>query len=111
MLINQHDSLKILKKYSIKYPKMVIFKDINFKSLKIKFPVALKVDSNDVIHKSDMKLVKVNIVSLNELKSHLKTFRTIIRMHNIKHYKFIVQEMVSGQEIIIGMKPQDSFFD
>jgi acyl-CoA synthetase (NDP forming) len=34
---------------------------------------------------------------------------TILKMHNIKNYNFIVQEMFKGQELIIGMKRDKTF--
>ena len=109
MLLSQDKSIKLLKKYRIKTPKTVLFKQQNVNFLKLKFPVALKVDSPEAIHKSDMGLVHVNIKDIHELNRKLKTVCTVLRMHNITKYGMVVQEMVKGLEIIIGMKRDPTF--
>jgi acetyl-CoA synthetase (ADP-forming) len=108
-MLNQKEALILLKKYSFKTPKTVLFKTHHLEDIDIKFPVALKVDSQDVVHKSDLGLVFLNIRNLDELNRHLKTSHTILKMHDVKEFNFVVQEMVKGQEIIIGMKRDDIF--
>lgn len=107
--MNQDESIRILKKYSIKIPKTLIFKTHSISSINLKFPLVLKIDSKKIIHKSDMGLVYVNINSISELNRHVKTAVMILKMHNITDYEFVVQEMIRGQEILIGMKTDDTF--
>lgn len=110
MLIEQKEVLKLLKKYNLTYPKTLIFSESKLEDIKLKFPVALKVDSPQIIHKSDFGVVHINIKDMPELNRHLKTLSTLMKMHNITKYSFIVQEMVKGQELIIGMN-RDKVFD
>ena len=110
MLIEQKEVLKLLRKYNLVYPKTLIFSESKLESIKLKFPVALKVDSSQIIHKSDFGVVHIGIKDLFELNRHLKTLSTLMKMHNITKYSFIVQEMVKGQELIIGMN-RDEVFD
>ena len=110
MLIEQKEVLKLLRKYNLVYPKTLIFSESKLESIKLKFPVALKVDSSQIIHKSDFGVVHIGIKDLFELNRHLKTLSTLMKMHNITKYSFIVQEMVKGQESIIGMN-RDEVFD
>lgn len=108
MLVEQKKASELLRKYSIPQPKTIIFKE-EFFDKKINYPVVLKVDSPDIIHKSDFGVIFLNLKNQEELNRALKTEMTILKMHNIKNYKFIVQEMFKGQELIIGMKRDKTF--
>jgi acetate---CoA ligase (ADP-forming) len=66
----------------------------------VKYPAVLKVDSEAVVHKSDVGGVALNIAGEEELK------KTYARMSgNFKGANFVVQEQCrQGTEIIIGLK-------
>jgi acetyltransferase len=66
----------------------------------VKYPAVLKVDSEAVVHKSDVGGVALNIAGEQELK------KTYARMSgNFKGANFVVQEQCrQGTEIIIGLK-------
>jgi len=108
-MLDQHTSLMLLKKYKLSYPKTLITKPQMQKNIKLNFPLALKVDSKRVIHKTDMGVVFTNVSSLNELNRHIKTIMTIMDMHKIIEYSLVIQEMVKGTELIIGMKRDSTF--
>lgn len=108
MLINQKKAGELLRKYSIKTPKTIIFKETEFNK-KIKYPVVLKVDSPKIIHKSDFGVIFLNLQNKEEVNRALKTQNTILKMNNITDYNFIVQEMVTGTELIMGMKRDETF--
>ncbi len=75
------------------------------------FPLAVKVESADVPHKTEAGAVKLGIASLDALKAAARDVVT-----NAKRYKpgaridgVIVQQMASGQEVIVGAV-NDPFF-
>ncbi|MFH2020804.1 MAG: acetate--CoA ligase family protein [archaeon] len=108
MLLEQKKVQSLLNTYKIAYvPTLVI--NNTLPSKKLKFPVVLKVDSKEVIHKSDLGLVFTNIMNLNEIGRKMKTATTILKMHGIKDYSFLIQEMIQGTELIIGMKRDKTF--
>jgi len=109
MMLTQDKAIGLLKKYRIKTPKTLLFKQTELKKINIDFPVALKIDSSEIIHKSDLGLVFTNIKTIHELNRHLKTISTVLKMRNIKKYNFVVQEMIKGQEIIMGIKRDEIF--
>ena len=109
MLLDQNKAIKLLKKYHIQIPKTLILKESYINEIKLNFPLALKIDSPQIIHKSDLGLVYTNIKTLDELNRHLKTMMTVIKMHHVKDYAFVVQEMVNGIEVIMGMKRDETF--
>jgi len=76
------------------------------------FPVVMKIVSDDIIHKSDIKGVVLNINSAEEAK---KTFNTITK--NVLQNKpdanikgILVSKMIlSGEEVILGVKRDPAF--
>ncbi len=79
---------------------------------KIGFPVAMKIASPDILHKTEVKGVELNVVDENEVK---ESFKNIIR--NVKKnspkahvHGIIVEEMIAKKyELIVGSK-KDSIF-
>lgn len=108
MLLNQKRASDLLRKYSIELPKTIIFENPLFDK-KINYPVVLKIDSPEIIHKSDFGVIFLDLKNQEEVNRALKTEITILKMHDIQDYKFIVQEMVKGQELIMGMKRDKTF--
>jgi acyl-CoA synthetase (NDP forming) len=79
---------------------------------KIGFPVALKIDSPDIMHKTEAGGLKLNIMNMDDLKIAYKEVLENCRKHNpqAKLNGVLIQEMVSGgTEVIVGMK-NDSVF-
>lgn len=108
MLVNQKKAGDLLRKYNIPQPKTIIFKE-DFFDKKINYPVVLKVDSPEIIHKSDFGVIFLNLKTQEEVNRALQTEITVLRMHKIENYNFVVQEMFKGQELIIGMKRDSTF--
>ena len=78
---------------------------------KLKFPLAMKIISPDIVHKSDAKVIVLNIENNEQL---VKAYEEIVK--NAKKFKknakiegILLQEMMKGQEIIIGMKRDEQF--
>ncbi|MFA6322895.1 MAG: acetate--CoA ligase family protein [Candidatus Buchananbacteria bacterium] len=78
---------------------------------KIGYPVALKVVSPDIIHKSDVGGVKVNIKTPKDLKIALADMKKTLNknMKGAKIDGFLVGEMAKGLEIILGVKQDPQF--
>jgi acyl-CoA synthetase (NDP forming) len=113
-LMDYNQTTDLLKKFSIplSQEKLVQTAD-EAKSFaeKIGYPIAMKIISKDIIHKSDIGGVKANIKDDKELN---KAFKDIV--YNAHHfYKdavldgMLIQKQSSGYEVIIGMK-NDSVF-
>jgi acyl-CoA synthetase (NDP forming) len=96
----------ILQAYGIPTTKYVLVKkEEKLERIKLKFPVALKVCSNKILHKTDVGGVKLNIQNKDELKEALKDFRKKFRSENL-----LVDQMAkNGVEIIIGLVQDPTF--
>ena len=77
----------------------------------IGYPVALKIVSAQVIHKSDVGGVKVNLQNEKELVSAFKEMQAKIKnkFSRAKIDGYLVGEMVKGLEIIMGLKRDPQF--
>ncbi len=96
----------LLKSYGIKTTKYKLVNEIeDLDNLDLKFPVALKVCSNKILHKTDVGGVKLNIKDMNELKTNFKQFKKKFPKENL-----LVDQMVEkGVEIIIGLVQDPTF--
>lgn len=86
-------------------------KEILAGAKKVGYPVALKVVSPDIIHKSDVGGVKIGMKNPKELKQGFLEMKKNLNK-NIKGAKidgYLVGEMVSGLEIIVGCKNDSQF--
>jgi len=73
--------------------------------LTMKFPVALKVCSSKILHKTDVGGVKLNIQNKEELKKSFREFRKKFPKENL-----LVDQMVEkGVEIIVGLVQDPTF--
>ncbi|HEX32950.1 MAG TPA: acetyl-CoA synthetase [Candidatus Aenigmarchaeota archaeon] len=95
------DVKRLLKRYGIEY---VPFKYVEHLSelKRLKFPVAMKVYSEKIQHKTDVGGVVLNINTMEQAK---KVFKRLKR----KGEGVIVQQMDSGIETIIGAKYDKTF--
>jgi len=96
----------LLKAYGIKTTKYEIVNKIeDLERLKLKYPVALKVCSSKILHKTDVNGVKLDIKNMDELKKAFKDFRK-----RFPKEKLLVDQMVDkGVEIIIGLVQDPTF--
>jgi acetyl-CoA synthetase (ADP-forming) len=99
--LNLDKTIKVLNKYGLKFVDYKIIK--SEKDLeKIKFPVVMKVSSEKIVHKSDKGGVIVGI------KNKDNAFSAFEKLRNISK-DIIIQKMISGKEVIIGMKKDSQF--
>lgn len=114
MKLSESECKKIMKKYGIPTPEEFLAKKpeeaVRF-AKKIGYPVVLKIDSEDIIHKTETNTVVTNVRNDREVS---EAFRNI--MENAKKYKpnarihgVIVQEHLEGYETIVGGKIDPQF--
>ena len=96
----------LLKSYGIKTTNYKIVNKIeDLDKLHLKFPVALKVCSRKILHKTDVGGVKLGIQNMAELKKTFKEFKKKFAKENL-----LVDQMVEkGIEIIIGLVQDPTF--
>ena len=78
-------------------------KDLN--KLMVRFPVALKVCSPKILHKTDVGGVRLNIQNIEELKKAFKEFRKKFPTEDL----LVDQMEEKGVEIIIGLVQDPTF--
>jgi len=111
-----HDQVKdVLEAYGFMFPALEGAKDEE-EALKIAkrigYPVALKISSPDIIHKSDAGGVALDIEDENELRKKYKKVISEVKSKapKAKIEGMIVEEMVEGgRETIIGMSLDPNF--
>jgi acyl-CoA synthetase (NDP forming) len=96
----------ILKAYDIPTTTyQVIRSEADLSKLKLSFPVALKVCSPKILHKTDVEGVKLNIKNKADLAQSFKEFK-----ERFPQEKFLVEEMKpKGIEIIMGLIRDPTF--
>jgi acyl-CoA synthetase (NDP forming) len=96
----------LLKAYGIRTTNYkVVNKESDLENLDLKFPVALKVCSSEILHKTDVGGVKLNIKDEEELLKSFKEFKKMFPKEN-----FLVDQMEKkGVEIIIGLVQDPTF--
>ncbi len=80
--------------------------------LDVPFPVAVKVLSRDIAHKSEVGGVRLNIANLDELAEAIRIIRANVKKHrpDATIDGFIVAEMITdGLETIVGVLRDPSF--
>jgi acyl-CoA synthetase (NDP forming) len=83
----------------------VIKREEELSTLNLSFPVALKVCSSDILHKTDVGGVKLNIQTPEELQDYFTEFKK-----KFPHENLLVDQMVEpGVEIIIGLVQDPTF--
>ncbi len=96
----------LLKNYAIKTTTYQIVKNIDdLKKIKIPFPVAIKLCSSKILHKTDIGGVKLDIKDSKELEQVFKKFRKRFPTENL-----LIEHMEKkGVEIIVGLIQDPTF--
>ncbi len=96
----------LLRAYGIPTTKyQVVRKEKDLLSLSVKYPVALKVCSSKILHKTEVGGVRLNIQNLEELKRVFQEFRRKFRTEDL----LIDQMEEKGVEMIIGLVQDPTF--
>ena len=110
MLLNQKQAQQLLNKYSIKFPETLVFRTYNeIADKNIAYPCVLKVDSPQVMHKTELGLVFIDVTLIEELKQDIAKAEAILKEKQIIDYNFVLQEKLTGAEFIMGMKSDPTF--
>jgi len=109
-ILSFEETKKILLKYKLPFCRTEIFnskeKALIF-AKQIGFPVVLKVHAQKIFHKSEVGGVKINIKNEDEFVVSWNEIEKNIQGKNIEG--ILVQEMISGSEVAIGMKRDSQF--
>jgi len=109
-ILSFEETRNILSKYKLPFCRTEIFnskdKAIPFAE-KIGYPVVLKVHAQKIFHKSEVGGVRVNIRDAEELSKAWDEIIENIEGKNIEG--ILVQEMLSGNEVALGMKRDEQF--
>ena len=107
-------TLKLLARYGIKIPGILLRRQneltATFRKLK-NAPLAMKIISKDIVHKTDAGGVRLNLANADEAA---KAWDGILKSAKTKNPKakiqgIFVQPMATGKEVIIGMKRDPVF--
>lgn len=109
-ILSFEETKRILLKYKLPFCRTEIFnskeKALAF-AKQIGFPIVLKIHAQKIFHKSEIGGVKINIKNAEEFIISWNQIEKNIRGKNIEG--ILVQEMVSGSEIALGMKRDSQF--
>lgn len=113
-ILSLSESLRLVESYELPVVKYVYLKtpEESSKARDLNFPVVLKADSPDIVHKTEAGAVKVGIKTEDELKRSMNEMLHNIRQKNpnARVDGFVVQEMVQGaHEVIIGGLKDEQF--
>ena len=106
VILAEHEAKELIAKCGIKIPKYDIIKNEDeIDDIKVNFPVALKVSSPKILHKTDVGGVALDIKDKEELKEKFKEMKK-----RFPGEKFIVEEMAKkGIEVIAGVVNDRAF--
>ncbi|GAA0935170.1 acetate--CoA ligase family protein [Pseudonocardia zijingensis] len=73
------------------------------------FPVAVKLDSPQLSHKTDKGAVAIGVANVDELRVQLARLTRIAEGERLADPRVIVQSMADGVEVLVGLKRDPSF--
>lgn len=112
-LVSQDDALKLLDEFNPTYPQSRLYKtrDEVASIDGVDYPLILKIDSPDIVHKSDAGMVQLGIKDKDELLKRFDAMQENLKKNFPSAYvnNYLIQEQIVGKEIIIGMKRDPVF--
>lgn len=105
--VSEPDAKRLLSLAGLEVPRFVTVTDpgqIEPIVADLGFPLAAKVVSSRIVHKSDVGGVRTGIKSIPELTDVFETFSLLDGFEAM-----LIEQMVSGLELIIGAKTDDQF--
>jgi len=79
------------------------------KSAEVGFPLVMKIDCTEPIHKSDEGFVKTDITSVDELEETYIEMKEKAEKRDIGFQGVVLQRQIKGKEVIIGGKRDPQF--
>lgn len=101
------ESIQLLQKSGIKFVPYAVAKnesELQKACKKLKFPLAMKVVSQKISHKTDVGGVKLNIQNVNEAVQAFAKMKKLSGFSGV-----LLQRMAKGRELIIGGKRDAQF--
>ncbi len=115
LTLGDAESREIMEAYGLRIPRSVLAKTADeavAAAESIGYPVVMKIASPDILHKSDIGGVRLNIRDADQVRDSfdLLVYRAQRYMADARIWGVLVQEMVSrGKEIIIGVNRDPQF--
>jgi len=114
IVLSEHEAKKLLAKYGISVTKESIAKNANEAyaiASQIGTPVAMKISSPDISHKSDVGGVELNITATDAKMTYDKIISKINKaLPDARIEGILVQQMAPpGHEVIVGLKKDPQF--
>lgn len=108
LTLGEHDSKNVLDAYGIAVVKEIqlsINEVMALTGAPLPFPLAVKVDSPDIPHKTEAHAVRLGIGSLEDLKDASLAVIASARQYNPDAHiqGVLIQEMVKGEEFMVGV--------
>lgn len=109
------ESREIMEAYGLRIPKSILARNAEeavAAANTIGYPVVMKIASPDILHKSDIGGVRLNVANAEQVRDFfdLLIFRAQRYMPEAQIWGVLVQEMVArGKEVIIGVNRDPQF--
>ena len=105
--LGEHRSKQLLKRYGVPVVNEVLLTPAELEKLEsapVAFPVAVKIESPDLPHKTEVGAVRLGICSLADIKQAARDVVAAVRRHkpDARIEGILVQEMAAGLEVIVG---------
>jgi len=102
----EHEVKSLLRNYGIPVPNFVVIDSPeDVESINLRFPVVVKASSHEILHKTDVGAVRLNVKDPEELKNVIKEFK-----EKFKNAKILVEEMEDKNlEVIVGVINDPTF--
>lgn len=115
-MLSDNLTKKLLDKYDIKYLKSLTFDSVSAvdrSSSKFKYPLVIKLIHPELIHKTEVKAVRLPIYKRIELLNAARELSNIAKDKNLDGYKLEIQPFVfKKMELILGVKKDlDSYIE
>jgi len=112
--IGESDAKTILRAYNFDLPQSTLANSIEEAvrfGNQVGYPLAMKISSPDILHKSDVGGVRIGIENAAEVEDayELMMLRVKRKMPNAEIRGILMEKMVEGREVIIGMKKDPQF--
>jgi len=110
--LNAEEIGRILKAYRFPLPDSIITRKLDqaIRFAKTRYPIVLKMMSDEVSHKTDVGGVVVDIRNEEELSNAFRKIETKVQELKLSDYNFLVQQMIKGgREVILGITHDPSF--
>jgi acetyltransferase len=107
---DQQEVFKLCKKYNFPIIEQKLFNENEIENSQLNFPVVVKGISENVIHKSELNAVKLNIINKHELFSAIAEIKSSFKKNNLEVEKFLIQPFINTKhELLIGGFRDKSF--